>query len=153
MALVKKVVKTRVVRLGNVLAALEDALPSQLEKLESLIQAVQSLRQAVIQPPRRSAVLGLPQILVRRVLVVTAGTPVQGPDSPISPGYATVVRQRRHTGAPVGYVAGSKAEVGSAAERVELADNDSFTLKVTNWAELWFDADTANTSFELIVEQ
>lgn len=153
MALVKKVARTRVVKLGNVLARLEDALPAQLQKLDSLVQAVESLRQAVIQPPRRSAVLGLPQILVRRVIVVTAGTPVQGPDFTISPGYATVVRQRRHSGAPTGYVAGTRAELLNTAERSELSDNDSITVRVTNWSQLWFDADTANTAFELIVEQ
>ena len=102
MAVIAKKPKQRIVKLGVVLAALEDALFAQQTSWDRLEKAIENLRLAVIQPPRRSAVLGLPQLLIRRVLVVTAGSPVQGPDFPISPGYATVVRQRRHSGAPVG---------------------------------------------------
>lgn len=91
--------------------------------------------------------------LIRRVRVATAGTAVQGPSIDIPKGFRTVVRQRRHTGTPNGYVALSERAVGSTAERAELQDNDAITFAVSNWSKLWFDADTNTTDFELIAEQ
>ena len=37
--------------------------------------------------------------------------------------------------------------------RSELQDNDSLSLKVSNWSKIWFDADSNTTSFELIAER
>jgi len=91
--------------------------------------------------------------LIRRVRVVTAGTAVQGPGVAVPKGFATVVRMRRHSGTPNGYIALSEHAVSSTDSRMELQDNDSVTLKVTNWSKIWFDADTGTTDFELIVEQ
>lgn len=93
------------------------------------------------------------EAIIRRVNVSTAGTPVNGPNIPVPRGFTTVIRQRRHTGTPNGYIALNEHSVGSTDFRIELQDNDSISLKVTNWDEIWFDADTANTAFELIVEQ
>jgi len=92
--------------------------------------------------------------LIRRVRVVTAGTAVlQGPGVAVPKGFATVVRMRRHSGTPNGYIALSEHAVSSTDSRMELQDNDSVTLKVSNWSKIWFDADTGTTDFELIVEQ
>ena len=91
--------------------------------------------------------------LIRRVRVTTAGTAVQGPGIDIPKGFKTVVRQRRHTGTPNGYVALSERAVSSTVERAELQDNDAITFAVSNWSKLWFDADTNTTDFELIAEQ
>ena len=91
--------------------------------------------------------------LIRRVLVSTAGTAVQGPDITVPKGFDTVIRMRRHTGTPNGYVALSEHNVSSTGMRSELQDNDSLSLKVSNWSKIWFDADTNTTAFELIAER
>jgi len=91
--------------------------------------------------------------LIRRVLVSTSGTAVQGPGITVPKGYATVIRMRRHSGTPNGYVALSEHNVSSTGMRSELQDNDSLSLKVSNWNKIWFDADTNTTSFELIAER
>lgn len=102
------------------------------------------------------------QVLFRRnnqgwsvitVTVATANTPVQGPDLSVPDGYAVTVRQRRHSGAPTGYVGSSGPNTANSRSRIEMGDNDSFTLQVTNTKLLWFNADTASTVFELILEQ
>ena len=91
--------------------------------------------------------------LIRRVLVSTAGTAVQGPSITVPKGFDTVIRMRRHTGTPNGYVALSEHNVSSTGMRSELQDNDSLSLKVSNWSKIWFDADTNSTAFELIAER
>ena len=91
--------------------------------------------------------------LIRRVLVSTAGTAVQGPNISVPRGYATVIRMRRHSGTVNGYVALSEHNVSSTGMRSELRDNDTLTLKVSNWSKIWFDSDTNTTSFELIAER
>ena len=93
------------------------------------------------------------EAIIRRVNVSTAGTAVNGPNISVPPGFVTVIRQRRHSGTPNGYIALTEHAVGSTDFRIELQDNDSISLKVTNWDEIWVDADTNNTAFELIVEQ
>jgi hypothetical protein len=91
--------------------------------------------------------------LIRRVLVSTAGTAVQGPNISVPKGFDTVIRMRRHTGTPNGYVALSEHNVSSTGMRSELQDNDSLSLKVSNWSKIWFDADSNTTAFELIAER
>ena len=96
-----------------------------------------------------------PEALVRRVRVATTGTPVQGPDVETASGVATVVRMRRHTtdSSRNGYVALNEHDLSNSAFRAELQSNDAVVLNISNWDKLWFDADTADTDFELIAEQ
>jgi len=93
------------------------------------------------------------ETLIRRVRVTTAGTSLQGPGIAVPKGFTTVIRMRRHSGTPNGYVALSEHAVSSTDTRIEMRDNDSVSINVSNWSKLWFDADSSNTDFELIVEQ
>ena len=79
------------------------------------------------------------ETLIRRVRVTTAGTSLQGPGITVPKGFNTVVR--------------SEHAVSSTDTRIEMRDNDSVSINVSNWSKLWFDADSNNTDFELIVEQ
>lgn len=110
------------------------------------------IRDATIEPPRRSRSQRITTGLVRRVRVETTGTPVSGPDIPIPPGYRAIVRQRRHAGSPTGYVGFSRGDVGDSVTRIEMGDGDAMSFNLNNMDEVWFDADTANTDFEIIVE-
>ena len=94
-----------------------------------------------------------PEALIRRVEVVTAGTPVQGPSIAIPVGITTVIRQRRSTGTRNGYVAVNEHDVTNTSLRTESQNGDVIGLRVSNWNKLWFDADTSGTEFELISEQ
>lgn len=91
---------------------------------------------------------------IRRVRVVTAGTPVQGPTVTVPNGYALVVRMRRvTTGTPTGYLGTSSANALDDTVRSVLNGNDALTLNVTNMNAIWVDADTNTTDFEFVVEQ
>jgi len=104
-------------------------------------------------PAERQRRGGRPEAIIRRVQVVTAGTAVEGPDVEIPEGVVSVIRQRRHAGAPNGYVALNERDVSSTGSRVEMQNNDTVVLEVSNWNKIWFDADSAETNFELIAEQ
>ena len=93
------------------------------------------------------------EAIIRRVRVETAGTPTQGPNVPIPSGVVSVIRQRRHTGTPTGYVALNERDVTSTGSRVEMQNNDTVVLALSNWNNIWFDADEDNTDWELIAEQ
>ena len=93
------------------------------------------------------------EAIIRRVRVDTAGTPKQGPDVAIPPGVVSVIRQRRHTTSPNGYVAANERDVTSTGSRSEMLNGDTIVLSVSNWNNLWVDADTNDTDFELIAEQ
>ena len=104
-------------------------------------------------PPRRSEQQQVPEGLARRIVVTTAGTPVQGPDVKINRGYGVVVRQRNHTvGAPIGYVGFTQGDVLNTNTRIETLDGDSFVVRISNFNKLWFNADTNDTLFEIFVE-
>ena len=93
------------------------------------------------------------EAIIRRMRVETAGTPVRGPDVPIPPGVVSVIRQRRHTGTPTGYIALNERDVTSTGSRVEMQNNDTVVLALSNWNNIWFDADSDDTDWELIAEQ
>ena len=93
------------------------------------------------------------EAIIRRMRVETAGTPVQGPDVPIPAGVVSVIRQRRHTGTPTGYVALNERDVTSTGSRVEMENNDTIVLAISNWNNIWFDAAADDTDWELIAEQ
>mgnify|MGYP001582812827 FL=1 len=124
-------------------------LPMAIQLL--LIHKLDQVRQAVIAPPRVAG--QAKEGLIIAVTVVTAGTPVQGPNIQVPPGYATVVRQRRHEGTPrTGYWAFERSDTANALNRSVFKDNDSISLRLSRWDSLWFDANQNDTSFELIVE-
>ena len=122
--------------------------------LWDLIQSVRELQEVVIEAPR--PLVGKDSypvpVFINRVTVTTAGTPVQGPDQEVPPGYNVVVRQRRHSGTVNGYVAFSDADTANDNRRSVLRDNDSISFRLRNLAWLWFDSDTSATNFEIIVE-
>jgi len=119
-----------------------------LSEIKNLLIAV---RDSNIEPIRYDD--AQVETLIRRVRVTTAGTTVQGPGIDVPKGFTTVIRMRRHSGTPNGYVAMSEHAVSSTETRIEMRDNDSVSINVSNWSKLWFDADSNTTDFELIVEQ
>ena len=119
-----------------------------LSEIKSLLIAV---RDSNIEPIRYED--AQVETLIRRVRVTTAGTALQGPGVPVPKGFTTVIRMRRHSGTPNGYVALSEHAVSSTDTRIEMRDNDSVSINVSKWSKLFFDADSSNTDFELIVEQ
>ena len=130
--------------------ASELGVDQQTAILLLLVSKIDQLRDAVIAPPRLAQ--GAKEVLVIVTTVVTAGTPVQGPDIRVSRGYPTVVRQRRHTGTTrTGYVAFERSDTGNPLNRITFRDNDSISLPLGRLNSLWFDADNNDTSFELIV--
>ena len=115
-----------------------------------LMEKIEELTQATIEPPRLAP--DAKEVLVIVKTVVTAGAPEQGPAIPMSPGYSTVIRQRRHSGATrTGYVAFERSDTGNPLNRIQFRDNDSIALPLRRLDSLWFDADNDDTSFELIV--
>ena len=119
-----------------------------LAEIKTLLIAV---RDSNIEPVRYDD--AQVETLIRRVRVTTASTALQGPDIDVPKGFSTVIRMRRHSGTPNGYIALSEHAVSSTDTRIEMQDNDSVSINVSNWSKLWFDADSSDTDFELIVEQ
>lgn len=96
-----------------------------------------------------------PPILVAVVNIVTAFVAVQGPTMVLPPGATTTIRMRHHTATPgrLGWVAFSQQGITQYdASCVEMKSNDSFPVTCNHWEDMWFDADTASTKFELIAE-
>ena len=100
--------------------------------------------------PRPSAVEAVEQVIVRRVRVVTAGTIVQGPDIALPAGFTVSIRQRRHAAPRTGYVGFSRNAVTNTETRVEMENNDSIGIRISNFKEAWFDATVDNTDFEVM---
>jgi len=124
-----------------------------LEVKESLARIEELLKDPVEEERSNWGAGARPEAIVRRVRVVTAGTAVQGPDVAIPRGVVSVIRQRRHDASRNGYVATNERDVSSTGSRVEMQNNDTVVLQVSNWNKIWFDADTSTTDFELIAEQ
>ena len=130
--------------------ASELGVDRQTALLLLLVSKIDQLRDAVIAPPRLAQ--DAKEVLAIVTTVVTAGTPVQGPGIRVSRGYPTVIRQRRHTGTTrTGYVAFERSDTGNPLSRMTFRDNDSIALPLERLDSVWFDADNADTSFELIV--
>ena len=117
---------------------------------EQALDLLEQIRDALTLSKRPSATENVDQVIIRRIRVITPGTLVQGPDVPLPIGYSVSIRQRRNTGTPEGYVGFSRNAVANEATRVIMLDNDSITVRISNFKEAWFDADTANTDFEMM---
>lgn len=117
--------------------------------LRALIVGVERVRQAVIRPPRSSQ--GTMPIVIHRVNVAVAGTPIQGPKLRIPAGHKVLIRQRNHAGTPVGYIAFDRPAIEATGDRIEFGDGDKLEFHLDSLDQVWFDADTADTAFELIV--
>ena len=124
-----------------------------LEVKESLARIEELLKDPVEEERGNWGKDARPEAIVRRVRVVTAGTAVRGPDVAIPRGVVSVIRQRRHDASRNGYVATNERDVSSTGSRVEMQNNDTVVLQVSNWSKVWFDSDTNTTDFELIAEQ
>lgn len=120
------------------------------QEKQQLVDLSRQILAAVIEPPRRPKVASDEQIVIRVVAVVTLNTPVQGPDVPVAPGFLVMIRQRLHVGAPVGGLAFSRNAIQSSRTRMELADGDFFSFRISNFNQAWFTADTVDTLFEMI---
>ena len=130
--------------------------PATLDDVAALLRENNRLLNEIyigLIPPRRSEAEQVPEGLARRILVATVGTAVQGPDVAVNRGYGVVIRQRNHAaGAPTGYVGFSQGDLLNTNTRIEMLDGDSFVVRISNLKKVWFDADTADTTFEMFVE-
>ena len=118
---------------------------------EVIIELLARILEAQIEPP--AGLRDGPAANIQTVTVSTAGTPVEGPDVAIPRGYVCSVRQRYHASDRTGYVGFSEQGVKLSATRIELRNQVSVDFRrVRNMSELWFDADTASTIFELVAE-
>ena len=124
-----------------------------LEVKESLARIEELLKDPVEEERSNWGRDARPEAIVRRVRVDTVGVAVQGPNVVIPRGVVSVIRQRRHDASRNGYVATNERDVSSTGSRVEMQNNDTVVLQVSNWSKIWFDSDTATTDFELIAEQ
>ena len=124
-----------------------------LEVKESLARIEDLLKDPVEEERGNWGAGARSEAIVRRVRVETAGTAVQGPDVAIPRGVVSVIRQRRHDASRNGYVATNERDVSSTGSRVEMQNNDTVVLQISNWNKVWFDSDTASTDFEMIAEQ
>lgn len=90
----------------------------------------------------------------RTVTVLTAATPVQGPNVAIPDGFSVaVIFRATQAGTPKGYMANSSANTAILASRTEMNKGDVRRLFVTNLNLLFFDTDTSGSIFDLVVEQ
>ena len=117
--------------------------------LRGIIVGLERLRQAVIRPPRSDR--GDIPVVAHRVNVAASGTPVQGPRLKVPAGHKVLIRQRNHAGTPVGYVAFDRVSIAQTATRIEYGDGDKLEFDLDSLDQVWFDADTNSTAFELIV--
>ena len=133
---------------------LADSIRSFAVEVKESLARIEELLKDPVEEERRNWGSGArSEAIVRRVRVVTAGTAIQGPDVAIPRGVVAVIRQRRHDASRNGYVATNERDVSSTGSRVEMQNNDTVVLQVSNWNKVWFDSDTASTDFELIAEQ
>jgi len=125
---------------------------SKLEDWQlAFLTAIREVRDAVVEPPRTNRDTDL--AVIRTITVEASGSPVQAPDMPVPKGREVTIRMRRHSGTPNGYVAFSRSATLADFTRTELRDNDAITVKyLDNFARAWFNADTATTKFEMMVE-
>lgn len=90
----------------------------------------------------------------RTAEVVTAGTPVQGPDVAVPNGFSVaIIFRATQAGSPKGYMADSGANTALSASRTEMNKGDVRVLFVTNLNLLFFDTDTSGAVFDLVLEQ
>ena len=136
------------------LMAIADSIGSfALEVKESLARIEELLKDPVDEARSNWGVGARPEAIVRRVRLDTPGVAVQGPNVSIPRGVVSVIRQRRHDASRNGYIATNERDVSSTGSRVEMQNNDTVVLQISNWNKIWFDSDTNTTDFELIAEQ
>ena len=121
-----------------------------LENLRRELTLLIQVLQAVRPIPLQRVVEGTEPIVIRTVVVATAGTTVQGPDMSVHPGFSISIRQRRHTTSRTGYVGFSRTVITRSDTRVELQNNDSIVVRITNFNQVWFDASANSTTFEMM---
>lgn len=119
---------------------------------EQLILAELQKIANVLGATRRTRIEAAPQVIIRRVRVTAVDGAQQGEDIAVPEGVITTIRQRRHLTNPTGYVAFNEGGLRDTTSRAELADGDSLAVRITNFKQAWFSADTADTDFEMIAE-
>jgi hypothetical protein len=88
------------------------------------------------------------------VEVANVGDQEQGPDVAVPDGFDLLIALRIDQAPdPVGYVAGSAADLADATKRKHLRKGIPLTLGVTNMNQLYFGSDTDATIFELTAEK
>lgn len=88
---------------------------------------------------------------VEKVVVTTAGTPVQLPNIALSAG-VKVMLTKPDGEAGITYIANSSANTGDATKRFELEMGDSLMLQVKNTNLVWIDGTLNGNSIILTVE-
>lgn len=137
-------------------ATIEELLRTTVTEIRGLRQEIRQVLSEV-QTVRSSVAQNTPSWNIVVVFTTSANDPVQGPDLKVPPGFAVVVLQRRHSGAPTGYVSYSETAVQNNLTRSELTDAGSRSLKVANTNEIWLMVDSipsgeTQVEWELILE-
>ncbi len=128
-----------------------------MARLADALQRFNTIQEQIAEDTAKLAlgvVKNWPNWTVRRIEVVTAGTPVQGPNVPIPNGVACRIRMPPgQAQAPLGYAGRTPAAVRDPNSRVTLIeDGNPVPVQITNMNMIWVDANTANTFLELIAE-
>lgn len=136
-------------------AALASLVLDRLDRLQGAVVNVEVGVQALPQAAGEDDSIPTQNVdwIVFPIQIEISSTPKQGPDIAVPTGKEVVVRQRRHSTVRTGYVAPDEGRLANTLTRTELGNNDSFKVAASNLNKFWFDADTDNTFFELMVEQ
>jgi hypothetical protein len=97
--------------------------------------------------------INLPTFLTEVHTVVTAGTPVNPPSTPIPDGVQIVIHSRQTNGSKRLYVANSSANALLPNNRLELRTGESVVLALTNLNAIWLNSSGNNTEADIIAEQ
>lgn len=87
------------------------------------------------------------------VIVITADSPVRGPDIQIPDGATLTVRLRSQSGVVLGYVSNTSGGARNPNGRIQLNEGDAVGVRVRNMQAVWVDSNTNEAIFEFIVEQ
>ena len=129
----------------------EPLTPRLLLRQQARIINLLALILKAVEPIQLQPVVeGTEAIMVRTVSVVTSGTIVQGPDVPIHPSFSISIRQRRHSTARTGYIGFSRTAIRRDDTRIVTENNDSITVRIGNFNQIWFDASANSTTFEIM---
>ena len=128
------------------------AVEKQTHLLEILNASVESLNKNVLAllDTRRNGV----SLHVFGVEIVSAGTPVRGPDVPLEDGTIVLIRLRPDPdNVIIGYFSGTQHGVRDKLQRHAFEEGDSINSIVNNLDLLFFDADTSGAFFEVSYEK
>jgi len=94
-----------------------------------------------------------PSFAVAVVIVDVVDTPVRGPDLQIPDGAVLTIRLRSQSSVVLGFVSNTSGGARNPNSRIVLNEGDAVGIRVQNMQAVWVNANTADATFEYIVEQ